>query len=209
MSDRPSAPRSTERAVLTKSHRRCSLCFGLDANLEIKQGQIAHLDKNPKNNSEDNLCFLCLDHHDAYDTKTSQSKGLEIGEVKEYRADLYEEMEYRFHAVDVERRLRLGKQALREAAHDGLILRADSPTWEEANLWQAQSASIVKRIAGDPALFDFNHCRDGSGFVANHVDAGIQVYLNLHAEFLKELARTMDATDLIELDIESDSPSEG
>ena len=33
--------------------------------------------------------YLCLDHHDYYDSKTSQSKGLTANEVKAYRDDLY------------------------------------------------------------------------------------------------------------------------
>src|SRR5262249_33160957 len=45
---------------------------------------------NPSNNDLDNLAFLCLDHHDAYDQKTSQSKGLTVAEVKRYRSLLAE-----------------------------------------------------------------------------------------------------------------------
>ncbi|WP_157682237.1 phage integrase SAM-like domain and Arm DNA-binding domain-containing protein [Mucilaginibacter mallensis] len=47
-----------------------------------------HLDHNPSNNSIDNLAFLCFDHHDQYDTKTSQSKNLNIIEVKHYKREL-------------------------------------------------------------------------------------------------------------------------
>jgi hypothetical protein len=38
----------------------------------------------------ENLAWLCLAHHDEYDSKTSQSKSLQINEVKSYRAELYE-----------------------------------------------------------------------------------------------------------------------
>jgi hypothetical protein len=54
----------------------------------VKQGQIAHLDKDPSNNALDNLAFLCLAHHDQYDSSTRQSKGLTIEEVKHYRTEL-------------------------------------------------------------------------------------------------------------------------
>jgi len=51
-------------------------------------GQIAHLDNDASNNSLDNLAFFCLEHHDQYDSRTSQSKGLMIEEARRYRADL-------------------------------------------------------------------------------------------------------------------------
>jgi hypothetical protein len=57
--------------------------------MTTKKGQIAHLDQNPANFKLDNLAWLCLEHHDEYDSTTSQSKGLTIREVKRYRNDLY------------------------------------------------------------------------------------------------------------------------
>jgi hypothetical protein len=75
-------------AVLLRSRRRCCVCHGLNDDLTIKQGQIAHLDHNPSNNDEDNLVFLCLDHHDQYDSRTSQSKGLTEAEVRHFRMQL-------------------------------------------------------------------------------------------------------------------------
>lgn len=80
----------TETEVMVKSRRRCCLCFGIDNNLEEKQGQIAHLDKNKNNNNFDNLAFLCLKHHDKFDSTTSQSKNYTKNEVKIYRNQLYE-----------------------------------------------------------------------------------------------------------------------
>jgi hypothetical protein len=54
----------------------------------IKRGQIAHLDRNAANPSFDNLVFLCLEHHDQFDSRTSQSKGLTPDEVRQYRQEL-------------------------------------------------------------------------------------------------------------------------
>jgi hypothetical protein len=68
------------------------LCFGLRGDLSEKRGQIAHLDRNSTNDALDNLAFLCLPHHDQYDSRTSQSKGFEIGEIKHYRNLLYTEI---------------------------------------------------------------------------------------------------------------------
>ena len=82
-----------EIEVLMRSQRRCCICFGLHGDLDIKRGQLAHLDHDPSNTSEDNLCFLCLDHHDQYDSKTSQSKSFQIAEVKKYRSQLYDRLD--------------------------------------------------------------------------------------------------------------------
>jgi hypothetical protein len=82
-----------EQEVLERSGRRCCLCFGLHGDLNCKKGQIAHLDHNHQNNVINNLAFLCLEHHDEYDTRTSQSKGWTIKEAKQYRTRLYEAIE--------------------------------------------------------------------------------------------------------------------
>ena len=79
--------------VLQRSGRRCCLCYGLSKDLSVKKGQIAHLDRNPENNNPDNLAFLCLVHHDEYDTRPSQSKGWTVEEAKQYRNQLYKTIE--------------------------------------------------------------------------------------------------------------------
>ena len=73
-------PDETQNAVLLKSRRRCCLCFWLEGTDEVRKGQIAHLDQNNENSDEDNLVFLCLDHHDEYDGKTSTTKGFKLQE---------------------------------------------------------------------------------------------------------------------------------
>ena len=69
--------------------RRCCICVFVNGVLAPRPGQLAHLDQNPRNNSLDNLAWLCMEHHDAYDSRTSQSKGLTAGEVRRYRDDLH------------------------------------------------------------------------------------------------------------------------
>ena len=71
---RKNIPKDREAAILFNSRRRCALCFAYEDDKDIKKGQIAHIDRNPENNKESNLAFLCLPHHDDYDGKTSQSK---------------------------------------------------------------------------------------------------------------------------------------
>lgn len=86
---RKKIPQSTQTEVFVQSRRRCCVCFGLNRDANPKKGQIAHLDKNPSNNSLSNLAYLCFDHHDELDTITSQSKGLTPDEVRRYQKELF------------------------------------------------------------------------------------------------------------------------
>ncbi|TWU27554.1 hypothetical protein [Bythopirellula polymerisocia] len=99
MTTRKRIPDDTEKEVLLQSRRRCCLCFWLEGIDEVVKGQIAHLDQDPSNSSFENLAFLCFDHHDEYDGKTKQAKGLKESEVTKWRDELYKEMEYRFRSV--------------------------------------------------------------------------------------------------------------
>lgn len=98
---RPRLPGSVEAKVLTFSRRRCCICFGLEGDFSRKKGQIAHLDNDPANNDLENLAFLCLDHHDEYDSRTSQAKGLREREVKVYRESLYEAVRQYFEPTSI------------------------------------------------------------------------------------------------------------
>jgi hypothetical protein len=88
--------KNDEADVLVESRRRCSICFGLYGDFSIKRGQIAHLDGDKENNNRSNLTFLCLPHHDEYDSRTSQSKGLNKKEVLHYQSLLKE------HIISIE-----------------------------------------------------------------------------------------------------------
>jgi len=83
-------PTEIETLILTESHRRCCICYALKGDDSEKRGQIAHLDQDPSNNDSSNLAFICFDHHDQYDSQTSQSKNLTISEVKQYKLKLIE-----------------------------------------------------------------------------------------------------------------------
>lgn len=89
MAGRKRIPNSIQAEVLVQSRRRCCVCFGLNRDNQVKKGQIAHLDGKRDNNKIENLAFLCFDHHDEFDTSTSQSKGLNIREVLRYRDELH------------------------------------------------------------------------------------------------------------------------
>jgi len=64
------------------------MCFVLKGDPSEKRGQLAHLDRDRSNDQRDNLAYLCLDHHNDYDTVPSQTKGYAPQEVKQYRAML-------------------------------------------------------------------------------------------------------------------------
>lgn len=96
---RKKIPDDAQRSVLTKSRRRCCLCFWLDGCDEVQKGQIAHLDQDNENANEDNLAFLCFNHHDEYDGVPRLAKGLREDEVRHWRDELYREMEHRFRTV--------------------------------------------------------------------------------------------------------------
>ncbi len=92
MTTRKKISSSDVAEVLTRSRRRCCICFGLRRDIEVKAGQIAHLDGDRSNNTFDNLAFLCLEHHDHFDSRTSQSKNFTLSEVKKYREELYDKV---------------------------------------------------------------------------------------------------------------------
>ena len=91
---RKAVPQETQVEVLAACRRRCAICFGLNRDTGIKPGQIAHLDRDAANPSFDNLVFLCLEHHDQFDSKTSQSKGLTSDEVRRFRQELATAIEH-------------------------------------------------------------------------------------------------------------------
>lgn len=94
--DRKAVPPNAQATVLLRSRRRCCICFGLNRDTLIKQGQIAHLDGVVKNNSESNLAFLCFDHHDQYDSTTRISKNFTREEVMGFREELYQAIRLAF-----------------------------------------------------------------------------------------------------------------
>lgn len=102
MAKRKTIPKKTQTNVLTSSRRRCCICFALSKDTSEKKGQIAHLDQDNSNNEIDNLAFLCLNHHDEYDSKTSQSKGISEDEVKLYRSQLIRLISTEFPAVEID-----------------------------------------------------------------------------------------------------------
>lgn len=80
---------AVETEILFASRQRCALCFGLFGDLTTKRGQIAHVDRDSSKSEVEDLCYLCLPHHDEYDSKTSQSKRFTSAELRRQRDGLY------------------------------------------------------------------------------------------------------------------------
>ena len=93
MSKRKSIPPHIEAEVLLRSRRRCCLCYGLQNDFGVKAGQIAHVNHDSANCAVSNLVFLCLPHHDAFDSIPRQSKRITAAEVLFFRDGLYATVE--------------------------------------------------------------------------------------------------------------------
>ena len=87
----PIAP-DVRHEVLRMSRRRCCMCFGLKGDIAVKEGQIAHLDRNRRNPAPNNLAFLCQECHTHYDRKSNRVLGFTSDEVRFYRDRLYEKL---------------------------------------------------------------------------------------------------------------------
>ena len=79
----------TEHSVLVKCLRRCAMCFALNQNTNVVAGQIAHIDRDNTNDSLQNLVYLCLPHHNDYDSTFSQTKRWTVNEVIHFRDQLH------------------------------------------------------------------------------------------------------------------------
>ena len=187
----------TEAHILLKSRRRCCLCFWLDGVDEVQKGQIAHLDQNNQNAQEDNLAFLCFDHHDEFDGKTRIAKGLKETEVKSWRDELYKEMEHRFGS---------GRQAigvaLGEFLEEGRLLKIqcsneeDPPPNDEADAWGERAEVCFRENLDESYVARFrNHEGLPAGFTSirsrahQRLSSGIGTRLARLEQFLAELTR--------------------
>lgn len=145
MATRRRTPEETETEVLISSRRRCALCFGLFDDLEQKRGQIAHVDRDSSNAEYENLAFLCLPHHDEYDSRTSQSKRFTPAELSRYRDRLYE----RFSEPSPPH----------EGGAPDIAAAADSMRTAPRSLTAEQRKSIAQRLRDWPAYRDRMHFR--------------------------------------------------
>src|SRR5208283_2344375 len=92
MKIRSSFPETVQVQVITRCRRRCALCYALKGDRRAKNGQIAHIDRNPANSVLENAAYLCLNHHDEYDGARKQSKRFMPDELRHYQNLLYEDV---------------------------------------------------------------------------------------------------------------------
>ncbi|NOQ13392.1 MAG: hypothetical protein GQ583_02770, partial [Methyloprofundus sp.] len=136
--------------ILLRSKRRCCLCFGLNMDFAEKKGQIAHLDKNRNNNLPSNLVFLCLEHHDNYDSSSSQSKGLLAKEVLEYQKQLVNHIEH----VVVSKLLVDEANYTKVEMEEALIFHIGSHRTKSVVLLLNNSKMLLKEINAQVPPFD-------------------------------------------------------
>jgi len=152
MPRRKPLPTETQNKVLIASTRRCCLCVFLDHRDGARKGQIAHLNHNPNDHRFDNLVWLCLDHHDDYDGRSSQSKGFKAGEVKAYRDRLYarHDLESQRHKIE-DQLSESSKQSKSDSVYDKL--RARFP--RELDFLYKPWRYPLWQVANQPELFAY------------------------------------------------------
>lgn len=130
-----------EADVLHACRRRCCICFYLEQNIGVRKGQIAHIDQNRANSDKNNLVWLCFEHHDEFDSRTSQSKGLTREEVRRWRDKLIKH----FHSLDEK-----GTEAPSAPA-----LGNDDVKWEPCDSGHRVWRFPLWQVANEPELFAF------------------------------------------------------
>jgi len=168
---RKPVPDDIQQRVLDRSRRRCALCIHFNNDWQGKDRQIAHLHRDPSNFAADNLVFLCLPHHDEYDTMRRQTKNLTIGEAKTARDRLYKYIEGGGDLATAgavsrqadERRLSVIKQAVKaevkrlEISISALwraLPSAPQPANRRAEQLVIESSSLLRGEREDIALLD-------------------------------------------------------
>jgi hypothetical protein len=65
------------------------MCFGLRGDLAVKDGQLAHMDRDRTHSVAENLAFLCQECHGVYDKKSNRVLAFTSDEIRHYRDRLY------------------------------------------------------------------------------------------------------------------------
>lgn len=78
---RTKIPESTSANVIFKSDRACCICH------KRIPFQINHINRDPSDNKEENLCVLCLTHHNQFESSSRISKGLSPELLRKYKRE--------------------------------------------------------------------------------------------------------------------------
>ena len=79
---RKAIPKKIEACVLAANRHRCCICHK-----RVGAIQIHHIDGDRNNNDPENLCVLCLDHHDEVEGKHGLGKSYTIDELRIYKKE--------------------------------------------------------------------------------------------------------------------------
>lgn len=177
-------PREVESRLLTESLRRCCLCVFLSGDLSQKRVQIAHISGNRSDSRYENLVVLCLDHHDQYDSSTSQSKGLTADEVRNFKArlvDLIQRWDNAPHQIAVPHALVADLSPVGTFTH----FLQNPPLQSPSLLHQDADALTLLRALLDPSQRDqVRRLLIDNGFLSQEIDGietvAIQSKLNPH-----------------------------
>ncbi len=184
---------ATEAKVLLDAERRCALCFGLEGDLKRKRGQVAHIDQDPLNSQEDNLVYLCLEHHDEYDSKTRQVKGITEIELREYKRRLLAAVAVGEHKIAQNHKTTGERQLDVIRSHDERIFNKSDELMPESHVrefvrWLTSDDSYwmrdVRRIEDFCAFF----CESGNQFINKELTSRMQVILDAAHDLLEFLA---------------------
>ncbi len=119
-------PESIQVGILIESRRRCAMCFHLHEDLTVKDGQLAHIDRDASNDAEGNVIFLCLIHHNQYDTKSSQAKGWLPAELTEIKRRFEQAIVDRRHLVSPAAIATAGRETDRETLRELIAFMSES-----------------------------------------------------------------------------------
>jgi hypothetical protein len=161
------------------------MCFHLNGDLTEQHGQIAHLDQNPANFAEDNLAFLCLQHHSVYDSKTSQHKNYTLEEAKKARNDLYLAIQQDRHLASPAVRTE-GRNADRKTLERIIAILHETVFFLRKFSFNGTSFPIFKT---DPISHFLHTCREPE---LEFVDGYLEVARKAMIERLDRLHRLID-----------------
>lgn len=177
---RKSIPPVIQADVVIKSKRRCALCVGLNENTSERLGQIAHLNGDHSDSRFENLVWLCLEHHDKFDSKTSQTKNYTQIEVKNHRDNLYKSYSYSDYSQDD---IELTRRYLREYANIfTYIFHENSELAVKIDHNAMDSLSEIRNFWHTNTLRSFNSSiREIQDHIANNIVGILGIYeLNMY-----------------------------
>ena len=117
----------------------------------MKTGQLAHIDRDPSNNVEGNLAYLCQRHHDEYDARRRQTKNLQPGELKKAKSDLEKYIAENHVQAEPSKPIHTGEEPLSILPHRRNNLLRHHESWID-RIQQSLSEKDQVAISQDAAI---------------------------------------------------------